>query len=1637
MLRSGLSFEREFATHSELKLGAGAISLMSRLTHGHRMLSNIAFQEQYVDLLLRSGQLAAETDLRYLERLVASPDTAAASLHAAAEIFFREGHLRNSAAAARQWLTKTDEILPRWAARYFSYERFLREGVAIPPRRPRPVIDRTPGRVLSMLNWVPPYNTNGYATRTHKIALAFKSMDAVQWISHSRVGFPWDQRSLVAKPTIEVTDYEGIRYHHCRSDVPVQGDILVYIEAAALAIERIATRMRPALIHAASNYLNALPALIAARRLGLPFIYEVRGFWEISAAVENPSWPDTDRYGLDFAMESLVAREADRVLTLTPGMRVELMARGVEDHKIRQFPNCCDPSEIHETGRDEELAKAIGLKDGVVTLGYIGSVVKYEGLTDLVEACAVLRDEGHEFNMLLIGDGRDHPNVVKAVDDRGLRDCFHVIGRVPYQEVDRYYSLIDVVTLPRRPYAVCEIVSPLKPLEALLLRKLVFASNVGGMSDMIRDGETGVAFNKGDLGDMTRRLREIVSNFHGFNGVRENGRQWVLTERLWTKAIERLQDDLEDLAGFRSRSQNLDRTVFAVTPGQRIQLDRFSSEHEQGASAPQLTLSWKPRDNTVDIGNDLIHGDQHGVPSITTLVPPHAEQLTLSPCEGAASSWQAFTLERPGVFRSPQCVMTLLHHQGVSLHGRHAAFDVACRDLDAIELVASVYSASALRVGDALCSVEFLDTQGQPLIPLMRPDFTAFQWSAKVGWYVYLPTLSPILRIPIALPPGTDRVIFTLRRWNSEQREIIIGRYAHVRDYTTGKIIFSCDLLAQEDLPSPDTSVELSSQPLWSIINVNHLPRLRIEGHINDVINASGKPALIAIDFLDGKGASHIKNVRLSYADQRHFYYQYIDGIGKSFSLDFTLPEKQALVAVALLRWRSEQVIARSAMNIVTRTSRERFLLNANPRSRNIFIYSDSDGRDVHALMAAALAKAVAALEGACVYLLADSPSRLDTAQSWRQNLTDVTIVDPWIHLGATDDWNVAAAARWTATFDSEIGGFDWVIAVGWRAALQGASHPRLHDRFIAWIDDLPDSVFDDPETFTRVVSVANSAAAILFAEENHRTGVAAKFPTFPIAAKAMPALWSTAQTELAQPAEGVRLLYWAPLTPSWRVETLLTMFTQLHADDPTLELHMIIEPETALHDHEWTEAIVERLTIAPGVHLHREPTAEAASHIARDCHLAWCATIPAYDHPLTARDPLIRVCQIGIPPIIAAGQNGTAALGADYPLVLRNENDVDALRRWFRSPDIRSLAAQTANQLVADRHPSVIANDRLANILIPRQKKDRLILLAGSASQKLARVAAEWIARGYRVQETSWPDGAEPDTDFSRQSLRQADVVIASATVAASCLNFVRPDSKLLIDVGCDPLAPEIGHRLAANTSATIIFEDEVSAQRLSSSLDFEGPAIIIPEAVDPLPTHFSIPRDRFLLGFFDIVGHIEHFSGVLDILAELHARDRRFRLVILGEQPTKDARSRDAKEMLPLFLSHYRHIATTTLQDAITFVNGADDKRVWLRRFGWLITSQQPMDRSSTTQADAEGCPVMFLPEADGGSDGIDSQAIATLAATLSDPEAWQRELEDAVVRRIKVGRDQGVKTIATRWIELFETPALPAQVAVARSS
>ncbi|UTM03651.1 glycosyltransferase family 4 protein [Alcaligenes sp. NLF5-7] len=397
-----------------------------------------------------------------------------------------------------------------------------------------------------------PYSSGGYATRGHGLAVALTEL-GYNVVCASRPGYPFDipgDHEGKILPSEDVID--GLRYLRIFDPSRKGLSAVDYMLSASEKIVDFLKEHRIEIVVAASNHLNAIPAAIAAKQVGIPFIYEVRGFWEITRLSREPDFKNTRLYVTQIENEKLAATYADDVFTLTSPMRDELIKRGISHNKITILPNSCDPKKFSPRGRDRELAAKLGIPDDVPVIGYIGSFVQYEGLDNLAQACALLVKENIDFRLLLVGNenasgserGPITAEILRVAAEEGLTEKLIMPGRIPHEQVEAYYSLIDIAPFPRKPQPVTEMVSPMKPLEALAMQKAILVSSVQALREMVIENKTGLVFEKGNIEDLAEKLKILINNDELRKKLGVNGRAWVEDQRTWAKTAEIAQNIL-------------------------------------------------------------------------------------------------------------------------------------------------------------------------------------------------------------------------------------------------------------------------------------------------------------------------------------------------------------------------------------------------------------------------------------------------------------------------------------------------------------------------------------------------------------------------------------------------------------------------------------------------------------------------------------------------------------------------------------------------------------------------------------------------------------------------------------------------------------------------------------------------------------------------------------------------------------------------------------------------------------------------------------------------------------------------------------------------------------------------------------
>jgi PEP-CTERM/exosortase A-associated glycosyltransferase len=339
-------------------------------------------------------------------------------------------------------------------------------------------------------------------------------------------------------------DADGWRFHRtplrgtAASRLPGVG-LLQEMLATAARIDELAQLFRPHILHAHSPVLNALPALWMGRKHGIPVVYEVRSLWEDAAVDHGTTAEGSVRYRASRWLETFALRRADHVTTICEGLRRDISARGVRADRITVVPNAVDTDAFSVTAhRDAELQALLGL-EGKTVLGFAGSFYGYEGLDLLLEAAAKLLPSHPDLRVLLVGGGPQEEDLKRCAAALGLGDRVIFAGRVPHERMSRYYGLVDVLVYPRRRMRLTEIVTPLKPLEAMAQGRMLVASDVGGHRELVRNGETGFLFSAGDAGALAQTVDSLLRRRSDWPRLRHQARMFVEAERTWAQSVTR------------------------------------------------------------------------------------------------------------------------------------------------------------------------------------------------------------------------------------------------------------------------------------------------------------------------------------------------------------------------------------------------------------------------------------------------------------------------------------------------------------------------------------------------------------------------------------------------------------------------------------------------------------------------------------------------------------------------------------------------------------------------------------------------------------------------------------------------------------------------------------------------------------------------------------------------------------------------------------------------------------------------------------------------------------------------------------------------------------------------------------------
>lgn len=399
-------------------------------------------------------------------------------------------------------------------------------------------------KICYCINHSLPYRSDGYATRSKYVAESLSKDFEVIVITNP--GYPWNTNNI--KKDIPMIDtLNNVVYR--RQKIKKAKTSKKRLQNIINSWKKSFIEEKPEYVIGASNYANAYPALIAAKSLGIPFYYEVRGFWEVSEISRDKEYAKNINYLFKRFFETKVCQLSDGVFTLTTAMKQELIERGVEENKIYLTPNCADINLFKETQKDKELMTKLNISEDDVVIGYIGTIQMYEGLDDLIRACTMFENKNLKYKLLIIGSSPTFEKpycdeyIKNLAKELGLEDKLIMTGRVPVEEVSKYYSLIDITPFGRKDLPVCDLVSPIKPLEAMAMKKAVIVSSLRALTEIVKNEITGLHFEKGNPQSYAKVLERAILDKDLRLKLGENASIWIKENRQWeqnTKLIKKI-----------------------------------------------------------------------------------------------------------------------------------------------------------------------------------------------------------------------------------------------------------------------------------------------------------------------------------------------------------------------------------------------------------------------------------------------------------------------------------------------------------------------------------------------------------------------------------------------------------------------------------------------------------------------------------------------------------------------------------------------------------------------------------------------------------------------------------------------------------------------------------------------------------------------------------------------------------------------------------------------------------------------------------------------------------------------------------------------------------------------------------------
>ena len=312
----------------------------------------------------------------------------------------------------------------------------------------------------------------------------------------------------------------------------------------AVAATGAALRMqRPDVIYATSPPLTmALPAIAAARRHRVPFVFEVRDLWP-EAPIQMGALTSAAGIRAARALERFVYRQAAHVVALSPGMRDGVVAAGKPAEQVSLIPNASDLELFSPEVDGSAVRERLGL-DGRFVCTYFGTMGEANDLTQVIEAAGLLRERGEDgVAFVLHGDGKRRRDLERQAE--GLDNVVFSDPIPDKRAIAEIAAASDVCMTIYKDVPILYTCSPNKLFDTFAAGRAAIVNTPGWLSDLVEQNEAGVAVRPADPADLADKVARLRADPELVRRYGANARKLAEDEFDRDRLAERLERVLE------------------------------------------------------------------------------------------------------------------------------------------------------------------------------------------------------------------------------------------------------------------------------------------------------------------------------------------------------------------------------------------------------------------------------------------------------------------------------------------------------------------------------------------------------------------------------------------------------------------------------------------------------------------------------------------------------------------------------------------------------------------------------------------------------------------------------------------------------------------------------------------------------------------------------------------------------------------------------------------------------------------------------------------------------------------------------------------------------------------------------------